>query len=158
MHAGNATTKERIFMIACGELGDKITSLQYVMILIFQSIQILMITTMHSISDSFYINITLHFSGQLNVLKKKFEIFANKLDTQINYRKQFINLINRHCELMKLNQNLEHTFHLIILFQLIVTTLLVALLGIVLNFLCLCIYFLCMLFICEFNESFYLFI
>lgn len=120
-----------MFMIPCGELGDKITNLQYAMIIIFQFLLLILICNMHSITDCFYVNITLHLNGQLNVLKRKFQIFARKPDTLINCRKQFINLINRHYELMKLNQNLEDTFHLIILFQLVFVTLLLALLGIV---------------------------
>lgn len=125
--------KDRMFIIPCGELGDKITSLQYMMILIFQSILLIMICTMQAIADSFYINVTLHLNGQLKVLKAKFKIFANKPDTQMNYRKEFSNLVNRHCELMKLNQNMEDTFNLIILFQLVTVTLLFALTGIKLS-------------------------
>lgn len=131
LRAGNVSTTDRIYIIPCGKLDDKITGLQYAIIIIFQTIQLLMICTMQSVADSFYINVTLHLTGQLKVLKTKFKIFASTPDTQINHRKQFINLINRHCELMEFNQNLEDTFNLIILFQLVIVTFMIALLGIV---------------------------
>jgi len=135
LYTGNVTATvnatDRMFIIPCGTLGNKITSLQYVILIIFQTFQLLLICTTQFITDSFYINVTLHLAGQLKVLKTKFKIFASKPDTQINYRKQFVSLVNRHCELMELNQNMEDTFNLIILFQLVIVTLLLALLGIV---------------------------
>ncbi|KAL0129888.1 hypothetical protein PUN28_001863 [Cardiocondyla obscurior] len=122
-------TKNRLFIIPCGEFGNKITSMQYAIILIIQFIQLIIICTAQSIADSFYINVSLHLSGQLNVLKTKFKTFANKPESQTNHRKKFINLVNRHCELMELHQNLEGTFHPIILSQLVITTISIALLG-----------------------------
>ncbi|KAG5343729.1 OR2A protein, partial [Acromyrmex charruanus] len=126
---GNVNATDRLFIIPCGEFGNKINGLQYSMVIGFQTVQLLMICIMQSIGDSFYINVTLHLTGQLKVLKKKFKNFASKPDTQINHRKRFISLINRHCELTELHQNLEDTFNLIILFQLVIVTLLLALLG-----------------------------
>jgi len=131
LHTGNVNATDRMFIIPCGELGNKITGLQYAILIIFQTFQLLLICTTQFVTDSFYINVTLHLTGQLKVLKTKFKIFASKPDTQINYRKQFISLVNRHCELMELNQNLEDTFNLIILFQFVIVTLLLALLGII---------------------------
>ncbi|XP_071625922.1 uncharacterized protein [Temnothorax longispinosus] len=125
----NIGTKDRMFIVPCGELGDKITSLQYVMVIMFQTVELLMICVLQSIADSFYIGVTLHLTGQLKLLETKFKIFASKPDARINHRKQFINLVNRHCELVELNQNIEDTFYLIILFQLVIVTLVLALLG-----------------------------
>ncbi|KAG5314235.1 OR9A protein, partial [Acromyrmex insinuator] len=132
---GNVNATDRLFIIPCGEFGNKINGLQYSMVIGFQTIQLLMICIMQPIGDSFYINVTLHLTGQLKVLKKKFKNFASKPDTQINHRKRFISLINRHCELTELHQNLEDTFNLIILFQLVIVTLLLALLVFIFSFL-----------------------
>lgn len=79
--------------------------------------------------DCFYTNVTLHLAGQLELLKIRIKTFASKPDTIVNHRKQFAKLIERHCELMDLNHNLEKTFSLIILYQLLIVTLLLALLG-----------------------------
>ncbi|XP_028050819.1 odorant receptor 42b [Monomorium pharaonis] len=122
-------TRNRMFIIPCGELGNKMTELQYAIFTIVNTVQLLVICTTQSITDCFFINVTLHISGQLKVLKTKFKSFTSKPDTHINYRKQFINLVNRHCKLMEHNQNVEDTFHLCILFQFVSVTLLLALLG-----------------------------
>ncbi|KAL6262767.1 hypothetical protein P5V15_005557 [Pogonomyrmex californicus] len=125
----NVSTSNWTFIIPCGMLGNNITGLQYAMLITFQSFQLLLICLLQTAADSFYISIIFHLTGQLKVLKTKFEIFGSKPDTPKNYRKQLANLVNRHCELMELNQNLEDTFHLLILFQLVIITLLLALLG-----------------------------
>ena len=133
LYTGNVSATDRLFIIPCGEFGNKINGLQYSMVIGFQTVQLFMMCIGQPIEDSFYINVTLHLTGQLKVLKKKFKNFASKPDTQINHRKRFISLINRHCELTELNQNLEDTFNLIILFQLVIVTFLLALLGIISN-------------------------
>jgi len=79
--------------------------------------------------DSLYISIILHLTGQLEVLKMKFEAFASRPDTKVNHQKQLISLISRHCKLTELNQNIEDAFHLIILIQLAIATILLALAG-----------------------------
>jgi len=99
--------------------------------IIFQTVQVVMTCTTLCFTDSLYIIIIMHLSGQLKVLKTKFKAFASKPDTEVNHRKQLINLVDKHCKLMEFNQNIEDTFHLIILFQIIIITLLLALLGIV---------------------------
>ncbi|KAG5324313.1 OR13A protein, partial [Pseudoatta argentina] len=135
LYTGNVNATDRLFIIPCGEFGNQINGLQYSMVIGFQTVQLLMICIMQSIGDSFYINVTLHLTGQLKVLKKNFLNFASKPDTQINHRKRFISLINRHCELTELHQNLEDTFNLIILFQLVIVTFLLALLVFIFLFL-----------------------
>lgn len=71
----------------------------------------------------------MHLTGQLKVLKNKFRTFADKQDTEANYRKKFVDLVNRHSELMEYHQNLEDTFHFILLVQLVIITVLLALIG-----------------------------
>ncbi|XP_039314328.1 odorant receptor 22c-like [Solenopsis invicta] len=127
---GNISLPERIYIIPSGDIGDNMTTLQYTMFTILHTVQLLSICTAISTLDSFFINVTLHISGQLKVLETKFKTLTSKPDALLIYRKQFIKLINRHCELMEHNQNIEDTFHLIILYQLVTVTLLFALSGI----------------------------
>lgn len=101
----------------------------YAVLVVIQSIQITLISESESIMDCFYTNVTLHLTGQLEVLKLRIRTFASKADTTENHRKQFAKLIERHIELIELNRNLEKTFNLIILYQLLIVTLLLALLG-----------------------------
>lgn len=120
---------EWVFLIPSGDLSKIITGSQYLILIIFQNFQLLILCLMQCVSDSFYINITLHITGQLKILKEKFKTFASKPDNVENNRKHLSKLVNRHCKLAELNKNIEDTFHLIILFQLVIVTLLLALLG-----------------------------
>lgn len=120
---------EWVFLIPSGDLSKIITGSQYLILIIFQNFQLLILCLMQCVSDSFYINITLHITGQLKILKAKFKTFASKPDNVENNRKHLSKLVNRHCKLAELNKNIEDTFHLIILFQLVIVTLLLALLG-----------------------------
>jgi len=120
---------EWVFLIPSGDLSKIITGSQYLILIIFQNFQLFILCLMQCVSDSFYINITLHITGQLKILKEKFKTFASKPDNVENNRKHLSKLVNRHCKLAELNKNIEDTFHLIILFQLVIVTLLLALLG-----------------------------
>ncbi|XP_029172352.1 odorant receptor 10a-like [Nylanderia fulva] len=120
---------EWILLIPSGDLSEKITGSQYLMIIVLQVLQLLTLSVMQCTTDSFYMNNTLHLTGQLKILKAKFKTFASKPDTVENNRKHLSRLVDRHCELAKFSRNIEDTFHLIILFQLVVATLLIALIG-----------------------------
>ncbi|XP_070167581.1 odorant receptor 47a-like [Polyergus mexicanus] len=127
--SGNISTVEWVFLIPSGDLNKKITASQYVILIVFQALEVFTLCLMQCVSDSFYVNVTLHLTGQLKILKAKFRAFASKPDTVVNNRKHLSRLIEMHCKLAELNQNIEDTFHLIILFQLVIITLLLALLG-----------------------------
>lgn len=130
MHVADSVNATNwVFLLPSGELGNKISGPLYAAIIVLQIFQINMIAVIQCISDSYYITVILHLAGQLRVLKTKFSTFANKPDTDVNYRKRFVGLVNRHCELIEFIQNLEDTFQLVILYQLIIVTLLLALLG-----------------------------
>lgn len=120
---------EWVFIIPSGDLGKKISGSQYSMVIVIQNLQLFTLSIMQCISDGFYMTVTLHLTGQLKILKAKFKTLASKPDTVENNRKHLSRLVDRHCELAKFNQNIEDTFHLIILLQLIVVTLLLALMG-----------------------------
>lgn len=122
-------TIEWVFLIPSGDLSEIITGSQYLMLIIIQNFQVLILCLMQCVLDSFYINITLHLTGQLKILKVKFKTFASKPDNLENNRKHLSKLVDRHCKLAELNQNIKDTFHLIILVQFVIVTILLALLG-----------------------------
>lgn len=126
---GNNNTIEWMFLIPSGDLNKKITGSQYAILILFQAFEVVTLCLMQCVLDSFYVNVTLHLTGQLKILKVKFKTFASKPNTVINNRKHLSILIDGYCKLAELNQNIEDTFHLIILFQLVIITLLFALLG-----------------------------
>lgn len=125
----NFTTTNWIFPIPSGSLSNSITGTQYIIILALQIFQLAVMCTIQPIVDSFFFNVTMCLTGQLELIKNKFETFANEPDTKANYRKKFVELINRHGELMKYYQNLEGTFHFLVLVQLVVNTVMLAILG-----------------------------
>lgn len=118
-----------MLLVPSGPLATSITGSQYVILLTIQIVQTSIVCSTQCIIDSFFFNITLHLAGQVEVLKNKFKIFANGADTEANYRKKFVNLVDRHGELMEFYQNLEDTFHFLILFQLVMVTIMLALIG-----------------------------
>lgn len=125
----DANTTNWILLIPSGPLSNSITGSQYVIILTIQIVQTSMICSTQCIVDSFFFNVTIHLTGQLEVLKNRFQTFANKPETEANYRKKFISFINRHSELMEFYQNLEDSFNFFILIQLVTVTIMLALLG-----------------------------
>jgi len=122
-------TTNWVFLIPSGPLVSSITVSQYAIILTIQIVQVFALSLLLCIADSLFFNVTIHLTGQLEVLKNKFKTFANELNTEANYRKKFVDLINRHSKLMELYQNLEDSFHFLILSQLVVTTIMLALMG-----------------------------
>ncbi|KAF3054477.1 Odorant receptor 385, partial [Nylanderia fulva] len=74
-----------------------------------------------SITGSFFFNITMHLAGQLEP------------NTEANYRKKFIRLINRHSKLMEFYKNLEDFFNLFILIKLVTVTIVLAFIGLRIN-------------------------
>ncbi|XP_077266954.1 odorant receptor 4-like [Temnothorax americanus] len=120
-------------MYPSGPLGNLVTGSQFAILLPIQIVQITILSALLCIADCFFFNITIHLTGQLELLKNKFKTFANEPDTEANYRKKFVGLINRHSELMELYENLEDSFHFLILSQLVVTTIMLAMIGLRLN-------------------------
>lgn len=110
-------------------MGNLVTGSQYVIIFIIHLVQVFILSFMLCIVDCFFFNVAIHLTGQFEVLNNKFKTFANEPDTEANYRKKFVSLINRHSELMELYQNLEDSFHFLILSQIVVTTIMLALIG-----------------------------
>ncbi|XP_020296086.1 uncharacterized protein LOC109861022 [Pseudomyrmex gracilis] len=131
---GDNITINWMFLIPSGMLGSRVTGPQYAMIFTVQIFQIAVICLSQLVSEPFYINVTLHLAGQLGILKRKFENLANKPDTVTNRRKQLASLVDRHCELTELNENLEDTFHLIIFFQIVLAGLLLSITGLRIEF------------------------
>lgn len=127
--ADDANTTNWILLIPSGPLSKSITGSQYVIILVIHIVQTYVICSTQGVVDSFFFNVTMHLAGQLEVLRNKFQTFANERNTEANYRKKFIGLVNRHNELIELYQNLEDTFNLYILFQLVTVTIMLALMG-----------------------------
>ncbi|XP_018397688.1 PREDICTED: uncharacterized protein LOC108775736 [Cyphomyrmex costatus] len=133
LNLANVNTTDWMLLIPSGPLNHFITGPQYAVILTIQIVQSSVLSFLLFTVDSFFFNIILHLTGQLEVLKNNFKTFTSEPKTVTNYRKKFVNLVNRHSLLMELYQNLEDTFHFLILYQIVVVTVLLALVGLRLN-------------------------
>lgn len=118
-----------MLLVPSGPLATSITGPQYTILLLIQIVQTSIVCSTQCIIDSFFFNITLHLAGQVELLRNKFKIFANEPDTEANCRKKFVNLVDRHGQLMEFYQNLEDTFHFLVLTQLVMVTVMLALIG-----------------------------
>ncbi|TGZ32648.1 hypothetical protein DBV15_09075 [Temnothorax longispinosus] len=61
---------------------------------VLRVVQAMILSILLCIADCFFFNITIHLTGQLELLKNKFKTFANEPDSKANYRKKFVGLIN----------------------------------------------------------------
>ncbi|KAG5343793.1 OR10A protein, partial [Acromyrmex charruanus] len=129
----NVNATNWFLLIPSGPLSHLITGPQYAIILTIQILQSCILSFLLFTVDSFFFNVTIHLTGQLEVLKNNFKTFTNELNTKANYRKKFVSLINRHSLLIELYQNLEDTFHFLILYQVVILMILLALTGLRLN-------------------------
>lgn len=118
-----------MFLIPSGSLSNSVTGSQYAIILTIQILQTSIICFLQCTVDSFFFTLTAHLAGQLGVLKMKFKSFANEKYNVLCCRRKFIGLVNRHSELMEYYQNLEDTYHFLILSQLTIVTVMFALIG-----------------------------
>ncbi|KAF3054473.1 Odorant receptor 348 [Nylanderia fulva] len=113
----DANTTNWILLISCDPLSKSITGSQYVIILAIQLVQMVIGASLLFVESSFFFNITMHLAGQL------------KPNTETNYRKKFIGLINRHSKLIEFYQNLEDSFNLCTLINLMMVTIILAFIG-----------------------------
>ncbi|XP_076295111.1 uncharacterized protein LOC143216160 [Lasioglossum baleicum] len=80
----------------------------------------------HCGNDVFFFSLTMHLCGQFEVLKTKMsEIEVEKSD----YRKKIGSLVRRHCRLVLLADDLEQSFNVVILAQLLLSILLLCIQG-----------------------------
>lgn len=80
----------------------------------------------HCGNDVFFFSLTMHLCGQFEVLKTKLsEIEIEKSD----YRKKIGSLVQRHCRLVLLADDLERSFNVVILVQLLMSILLLCIEG-----------------------------
>ncbi|KAL0129874.1 hypothetical protein PUN28_001856 [Cardiocondyla obscurior] len=128
---GNVT--QWMFIFPIGSLSNLINRKQYTMIMTFQAVEVFIQSLILCVSDCLFFSVTMHLSGQINVLKNKIAVFAHKPDTETNYQKKFVELLNRHSELTKLYHNLEDSFNIYILIELVMNTIMLAFIGLRIN-------------------------
>ncbi|XP_046829256.1 odorant receptor 22c-like [Vespa crabro] len=95
-------------------------------ILLLQTMQIFVNATSHCGNDGFFFGIAMHLCGQFEVLRMNFANLENKKNLSC---KKIGVLVRRHCHLIRLADNLEEAFNMIILIQLLMSALLLCVEG-----------------------------
>lgn len=100
--------------------------LQQICVLILQAMHIFVNAVAHCANDGLFFSLTMHLCGQFEVLKMNFNKFELQ---QFGCHKRLRFLVKRHCQLLMLANDLEQTFNMIILVQLLMSALLICVEG-----------------------------
>ncbi|XP_063992719.1 uncharacterized protein LOC135170645 [Diachasmimorpha longicaudata] len=93
----------------------------YISVYIIQCIQLLITCTGNVGCDCYFFGVTMHLSGQIEKLADDLERLG-KDDADIDCRDEFVSLVKRQRHLLNLADNLETTFNIIILVELMALT------------------------------------
>lgn len=100
--------------------------IQQVCILTWQAASIFVNAVAHCGNDGFFFCLTMHLCGQFEILK----INLAELEIEkIADLKKIGSLVKRHCHLVLLADNLEQSFNIVILVQLLMSLLLLCIQG-----------------------------
>lgn len=104
------------------------TSTIYYVIFILQIYQLVATCLGNCGNDVFFFGLSMHLCGQLEILKSEFRTLVSEKATEKN-QKRFKMIVKRHIHLIDLIQKLENAYNLIILSQLIMSSLLICIMG-----------------------------
>ena len=100
--------------------------LHHVCVLVLQAMHIFVNAVAHCANDGLFFSLTMHLCGQFEILKMNFAKF--KIG-EFGGEKKLRILVKRHCQLAVLADDLEQTFNMIILVQLLMSALLICVEG-----------------------------
>ncbi|KAG7191106.1 hypothetical protein KM043_007140 [Ampulex compressa] len=102
----------------------------YNVMMFAQIVETLLLVMAESSTDSFVLNITLHLCGQLEILRQKFVDFGERKCSDRERKRELKTLIRRHFTLIQLGENLEQSYNISVLMQLILAACLLAVTGV----------------------------
>ncbi|XP_043268854.1 putative odorant receptor 71a [Venturia canescens] len=127
---GNGTRmvlrKRFLFPSTC-TLND-VPPLVYPSVIFIQYMQVLATCTVNTGSDAFFIAVTSHLCGQLEILKTKFCTVGEE-NNPTESRIKLNSLIGRHVHLLELAAGLEDAYNIIVFTQLLVSVTLITVFG-----------------------------
>lgn len=124
----NATSNGRTFVLPMSCLFESVTNLQYVLIAFYQVIQLFITYAGNCCTEGLFVGITMHLCGQLELLMIDFQ----QIDHRKNKRKGgsiVEELVVRHRKLLKLTENIEDIYNIIILTQIFTSAILICITG-----------------------------
>nr|UEN71200.1 olfactory receptor 17 [Gregopimpla kuwanae] len=129
--ASNNTTRlvlRRRFLFPSTCTLNNVPDMIYPTIVLTQYLQVLATCTVNTGSDAFFIAMTSHLCGQLEILKIKFSSLGQE-DDPVESRRKMSTLIARHGHLLKLAEMLEDAYNMIVFTQLLVSVMLITVFG-----------------------------
>lgn len=123
----NATSNGRTFVLPMSCLFESVTNLQYAFIAFYQVIQLFITYAGNCCTEGLFVGITMHLCGQLELLMIDFQ----QIDLRKHKRKggSIEELVVRHRKLLKLTENIEDTYNIIILTQIFTSAILICITG-----------------------------
>ncbi|KAF3420952.1 hypothetical protein E2986_13856 [Frieseomelitta varia] len=102
--------------------------LHHICVLVLQAMHIFVNAVAHCANDGLFFSLTMHLCGQFEILKMNFAKFEIG---ELGGEKKLRILVKRHCQLAVLANDLEQTFNMIVLIQLLMSALLICVDGFV---------------------------
>lgn len=125
----NVTTPCKIFPLRSSYIVNTDWSPLYEMIFIMQIPVGTISCTVNYGVDGFLFFLVMHLCGQLEILKIDFREVASAQTSAEQFRKRIVGLTKRHYELITFSEHLEDTFNMMILGQLLVSSVMICILG-----------------------------
>ncbi|XP_076759083.1 odorant receptor 4-like [Xylocopa sonorina] len=101
----------------------------HICVLVLQGMHIFVNAVAHCANDGLFFSLTMHLCGQFEVLKMN--LAEIEFDKEIASRRKIKLLVKRHCRLAALIGDLEQSFNMVILVQLLMSALLICVEGFV---------------------------
>ncbi|XP_071556197.1 odorant receptor 2a-like [Temnothorax nylanderi] len=123
----HATTNGRTYVLPMSCLFESVSNLQYVLITFYQMIQLLITYAGNCCTEGMFVGVTMHLCGQLELLMIDFQQIDRK-----HKRKGgsiFEEFVVRHRELLKLTENIDDSYSIIILTQIFTSAILICITG-----------------------------
>ncbi|KAL0129878.1 hypothetical protein PUN28_001859 [Cardiocondyla obscurior] len=124
----NSTFEERAFVLPMSCLFKSVSNLEYVLITSYQVIQLFMTYAGNCCTEGIFVGVTMHLCGQFKILMIDFQ----RIDRyKRKHEKGNIveELVVRHRKLLKLTNNIEDTYNIIILIQIFSSAILICITG-----------------------------
>lgn len=119
---------ERTFYLPTSCLFQSVSDIEYLLITVYQVVQLFITTTGNCCTEGIFVGVTLHLCGQLELLT----IDLRRIDRRKHERKGDSNieeLVLRHRRLLRFTETIEDSYNAIILIQILTSAILICVTG-----------------------------
>lgn len=122
----SATTNGRSFVLPMSCLFESVSNLQYVLITFYQVIQLFITYAGNCCTEGMFVGVTMHLCGQLELLMIDFQQIDRRKRKGGSLVEEFV---VKHRKLLKLTENVEDIYNIIILTQIFTSAILICITG-----------------------------